>query len=328
MRLKTRISPAEYSDKAAPNIFRRQPMSWFSIQRERRELVKELCDALEKGTAPWQKPWSEIVSDWPRNAVTGHKYGGTNAMRLYSRAGKLGYDDPRWMTYRQAQDLGGYVLPGAKGIHIQFLVDDVPVPKLRRDGSPFLDAHGRQVIERKTIMKSYVVFNASQVSGIPPYEVMEHEPVKECEKAERILSESGAVIHHGGNEAFYNVTKDYIGLPPARNFRTSADYYATALHELTHWTGHVSRLKRDFTRGSYAFEELVAEIGSMFVSMETGIDQTKEHFDEHAAYVGTWIKRIKEDSQALFKAVRLAHDAAEYILKYEREREKEQDKAS
>ena len=121
---------------------------------------------------------------------------------------------------------------------------------------------------------------------------------------------------------------DYIQVPERGQFNSQADYYATALHELGHWTGHPSRLNREMSSDihseAYAKEELVAEMASMFVSAETGIPQTQEHFDNHAAYVDYWVKAVKEDPNALFRAVNQAQKASEEILKYERVREREQ----
>ena len=304
-------------------------MGWFNFHAYRREIVKELSEALERGTAPWQKPWREVKREWPVNAATGEQYGWYNAMRLFTRSKRMGYKDPRWITYNQAENLGWHVKLGEKGTKIVFCAEE------RR---PVKDEHGRYVLNPDgtlkfgvvgiKLMRPYFVFNGSQVAGITPYRptTQEHESPEECEKAERILSDSGAEIKFGGNQAYYDSADDYIRLPQRCQFATKADYYATALHELTHWTGHESRLNRGFSlhgsRESYAFEELVAEIGSMFVSAETGIDQTQEHFDNHAAYVGSWIQHIKNDNQAYFRAVRLAGSAAEYILKNEREREK------
>ena len=144
------------------------------------------------------------------------------------------------------------------------------------------------------------------------------------------MRESGADIRHGGNEAYYSFGEDCIHLPKMEQFNSQADYYATALHELTHWTGNPSRLNREMSgdRHSeiYAREELVAEISSMFVSAETGIQQTKEHFANHASYVDYWIKAVEKDPNALFKAVSQAQKASEEILKHERVREQSQNK--
>ena len=297
--------------------------------------MKELSEALEKGTAPWQRPWREVKREWPVNAATGDTYGWSNAMRLFTRAKRMGYKDPRWITYNQAENLGWHIKLGERGTRIVFCAEDK---------RPIKDENGRYVrnpdgtikygVFGLKVMRPYFVFNGSQVAGISPYRptTQEHESPEECEKAERILRESGAEITFGGNEAYYNFADDYIRLPERFQFTTSADYYATALHELSHWTGHESRLNRGFradeSREDYAFEELVAEISSMFVSAETGIDQTQEHFENHAAYVDSWIRHIKKDNQAYFRAVKLAWNAAEYILKNERERERDQKKAS
>ena len=284
-------------------------MSWFSTQKYRKELVKDLREAIEKGVAPWQKPWSAVEYDLPRNAISGHLYSGMNVFRLHFRSLFKGYTDPRWLTYRQIQSIGARVKSGEMGTYLIRCVDG-------------------GWCGRGQFMP-YVVFNAEQVEGIEPYipDVPENEPVDRCEKAERILRESGAEIRHGGNRAFYLPSKDYIQVPVIEAFKTPADYYATALHELSHWTGHESRLNRDFSVGteSYAFEELVAEISSMFVSAETGIDQTKEHFDNHAAYIGGWLKVIDKKPNAFFDAVNLAHQAANEVLKHERERERQLD---
>ena len=277
-----------------------------SIQQYRKELVKDLREAIEKGVAPWQKPWSSVAAGWPRNAISGHRYSNNNAFRLDARSQKMGYRDPRWLTYNPTREIGAHIKLGEEGIFIIRCADS-----------------WRRFV-------SYVVFNAEQIEGIEPYipDVPRNEPVDKCEKAERILRESGAEIQHGGDRACYYHLWDYIQLPVIEDFKTPDYYYATALHELSHWTGHKSRLNRDFgywRSEAYAFEELVAEISSMFVSAEVGIDQTKEHFDNHAAYVGSWLKIIDTKPNAFFDAVDLAHQAANEVLKHERERERQLD---
>lgn len=285
-------------------------MNWSSVQKYRKDIVKDLREALERGVAPWQKPWSEVEDGMPRNALTGHFYSGNNACRLYLKQQLMHYTDPRWLTYRQAQGVKWDIKTklGEVGTYIWVCVD----------------ADRKQYIP-------HVVFNAQQFDGLTclkPYvpKVEKRAPVeKRCDKAERILRESGARILYGGNRAYYSPLDDYIKMPMLRSFDTSADYYATVLHELAHWTGHETRLNRDLSgcygTKSYAFEELVAEISSMFVSAETGIDQTKEHFDNHASYVNSWLEVIGKDDEVLFGAVGLAHEAAEEILKHERKRE-------
>ncbi|MBQ3458898.1 MAG: DUF1738 domain-containing protein, partial [Synergistaceae bacterium] len=295
-------------------------------QEYRDELVKKLCDAMENGTAPWQRTWTD--GDAPFNAVSGRSYHGINSINLAVQSQALGHaEDPRWCTFDQAKEKGWHVKPGEKGTHIEFYKFDEK-PKIDEFGDPILDEDGKQEVEKSVLVRNYVVFHASQIEGISPYEPKARNPIETSEKAERILQESGAEIRHGGDEAFYNSTEDYIQVPERDQFNSQADYYATALHEMGHWTGHPSRLNRetssDINSETYAKEELVAEITSMFVSAETGIPQTQEHFDNHAAYVDYWVKAIKEDPNALFKAVNQAQKASEEILKYERVREREQ----
>ncbi len=295
-------------------------------QEYRDELVKKLCDAMEKGTAPWQKTWTD--GDAPFNAVSGRAYHGINSINLALQGQLLGHaEDPRWCTFDQAKEKGWHVRPGEKGTHVEFYKFDEK-PKVDEFGDPVLDEDGKQEVEKSVLVRNYVVFHASQIEGITPYVPKARNPIETNEKAERILKESGAEIRHGGNEAFYSLTGDYIQVPERGQFKTQADYYSTALHELSHWTGHPSRLNRetssDMNSETYAKEELVAEISSMFVSAETGIPQTQEHFDNHAAYVDHWVKAIKEDPNALFRAVNQAQKASEEILKHERVREQTQ----
>ena len=295
-------------------------------QEYRDELVKKLCDAMEKGTAPWQKTWTD--GDAPFNAVSGRPYHGINSINLALQSQSLGHaEDPRWLTYDQAKEKGWHVKPGERGTHVEFYKFDEK-PKVDEFGDPVLDEDGKQEVEKSVLVRNYVVFHASQIEGISPYVPKARNPIETSEKAERILKESGAEIRHGGNEAFYSLTGDYIQVPERGQFKTQADYYSTALHELSHWTGHPSRLNRetssDMNSETYAKEELVAEISSMFVSAETGIPQTQEHFDNHAAYVDHWVKAIKEDPNALFRAVNQAQKASEEILKHERVREQTQ----
>lgn len=298
-------------------------------QEYRDELVKKLCDAMENGTAPWQKTWTD--GDAPFNAVSGRAYHGINAVNLALQSQALGSSsDPRWLTFDQAKEKGWHVKQGEKGTHVEFYKFEEK-PKFDESGSPVFDADGKQKVEKNLIVKNYVVFHASQIEGIEPYVPKSRNPIEDNEKAERILKESGAKILHGGNEAFYNRSEDYIQVPNREQFKSQADYYASALHELGHWTGHPDRLNRktsnDMKSETYAKEELVAEISSMFVSAETGIPQTQEHFENHASYVDYWVKAVKEDPNALFKAVSQAQKASEEILKYERVREREQKQA-
>lgn len=273
------------------------------IPSEMQKIVNEVCEAMKTRTAPWQKPWTNETI--PRNAVTGHAYTGMNAIVLGLKGSKQKIKDPRWMTYKQAQSQGWYVKKGSKGTRAILCIPSVS---------------GSQI---ELTFSRYVLFHASQVEGIPPYVPKIYSEIEKNSEAERIIKSSGAIIQYGGNRAYYHYVHDRIHVPYIRDFIDQTYYYATMFHELAHWTGHKRRLNRNFSgqfgSDAYAFEELVAEITSMFISGETGIPQTKEHFDNHTVYIISWLDVFHRDVKALFKAANLAQKASDYILKHKHE---------
>ena len=293
------------------------------IQAYRNEMTEKMVEALKQGVAPWQKPWHSDKA--PRNAATGRLYNGVNSVILSLIGLEAGWNDPRWATFEQAKTKGWNIRKGSKGIKVIFW-KSIAKPVLNEYGKPVLNEDGTPKMKTIPFARFFTVFHASQIDKIPAYKPNTLTAGEANEKAERIIADSGAVIRHGGNRAFYSPEDDYIQLPVRENFIDAAGYYATVLHELGHWTGGKSRLNRDLTgRKSsipHAREELVAEMCAMFVSAETGIPQTKEHFENHAAYIESWISLLTSDPNALFKAAADANKAAEYILKAERKREK------
>lgn len=174
----------------------------------------------------------------------------------------------------------------------------------------------------------HTVFNVEQIDGLPAhYYAQPANPLPVSERiaqAEQFIAATAATIHHGGNQAYYAPARDLIQLPPFEAFRDRESYYATALHELTHWTRHPSRLERDFGRqrfgdqrrppevaDGYAREELVAELGASFLS--AALDITPEIRDDHAAYLGHWLTVLKSDKRAIFQAAAHAQRAADYL---------------
>lgn len=298
------------------------------VKERRKELVQKVIEAMENGTAPWQKPWKNFSS--PVNAVSGRRYNGVNFFNL-AICGMVadGGLDPRWCTFDQAQEKGWRIKKGSKGTHIEFW-KLTPTPETDREGKLVLDENGKIQMKEVPLVRNYVVFHASQIEGIEPYLPVKPDAGVSIEKAERILNESGADIRHGGNRAFYNPQADYVQVPDKEKFLSNEGYYATTLHELGHWTGHSSRLNRtlstDHDSKEYAQEELVAEMTSVFVSAETGIPQTEEHFQGQAGYIQSWMEMLKEDPNVLFRAAAAANRASEEILKHERVREREKEK--
>ena len=294
------------------------------IKKYRQEITEQVIKALEQGTAPWQRPWSGEC--FPRNAVSKRHYSGANTIVLSMKGLMLdGGADPRWLTFRQAAAKGWNIRKGEHGTNISFW-KNIYAPVEDIAGNPILDSNGNPVMKDIFMEKLFTVFHASQIEGIPPYIPTVISEIEANEKAEKILSASGAEIRHGGCRAFYRYSEDFIQLPPKETFTSDEGYYSTALHELSHWTGHESRLNRDMSgiKGSpaYAREELVAELGAMFLSAETDIQQTQEHFDNHAAYVDSWISLLKGDPNVLFKAAADANKATEFLLRKEHDRGK------
>lgn len=274
----------------------------------RQELTDRIIRALEDGVAPWQKPWAAGVAELPFNPVSGTVYRGGNVLALMDR----GFSDPRWCTYRQAEERGWQVRKGERSTGIEFW-------KFYDDGERIDPETGEiekvRIKRENPIVRYANVFNASQMDNVPEY-VADLPSWEPQEVADRILSASGVPIHHDQvSRAFYRPATDDIHLPPRDAFESSLKYYGVALHELGHATGHPSRLSRKLGTGfgteDYAKEELRAELASMFLAHRLGIP-----FDakSHAAYVGSWIQALKNDKNEIFRAARDAEKITEYVL--------------
>ena len=229
------------------------------------------------------------------------------------------HTESRWLTFRQANQLGARIRKGEQGVQIVFYKlherDDHSSANGGGSGdtNPAACRNTKRVIP---LLKSYTVFNASQVDGLPErFQLPPTPPMwKPLDMAELLLSGSGAVIKHGGSRALYRPTDDTIQLPQKEAFSTPSAYYGTALHELCHWTGHSSRLNR--VLGSrhgieaYAYEELVAEIGAAFLCAHSGLAGRLEH----ASYVDHWLDALRRDKRLIFVAAGAAQKAADFVL--------------
>ncbi|WP_457805576.1 zincin-like metallopeptidase domain-containing protein [Stenotrophomonas maltophilia] len=288
-----------------------------------RDVSESLIEQLQRGVAPWQRPWQAGERFRPYNPTSGNDYRGINSVYLMSR----GFTDPRWMTYNQAKAEGAQVRRGQKGTRIEYWKYHGLEPvRDENTGEYVRNADGsiqQQKVEytRPRVFHA-VVFNAQQIDGLPPPQPRPVAPEMERHAAaEAILRTSGAKILHGGDRAFYSPSRDAITLPNLEQFRDAGSYYATALHELGHWTGHPNRLGRDLTHpfGSegYAREELRAEIASLMMGDTLGIGHDPSR---HAAYVGSWIKALREDPREIFRAAAEAEKIHGYVFELQQER--------
>jgi antirestriction protein ArdC len=282
-------------------------------------ITNQIVAELEKGVRPWFKPWNaehaggRIIRPLRANGIP---YQGINVVMLWSEAMAKGYDAPLWMTYKQALDLGAHVRKGETGGLVVY-ADKIT----RKETDPATGKESEHVIP---FMKGYTVFNVEQIEDLPEHYSAKPAPrmetVPRIERAELFFAATGAAIRHGGNQACYILSVDQIRMPPIEAFRDAESYYATLAHETTHWTRHSSRLDRDFGRKrfgdeGYAMEELVAELGSAFLSAD--LDLTPEVREDHAAYIASWIKALKGDKRAIFSAASQAQRAADFLHSFQ-----------
>ncbi len=302
--------------------------SGSSARQFAEKAAEKMIEQLKRGVAPWQKGWDTPESSElpPYNPVTKNRYRGLNSFVLASEAGERGYADPRWTTYRGAKKIGAQVRKGEKGVGVEYW--KFPT-KEQEDRVRATVQAGQEPDKLKIIHRTYTVFNAEQIEGMPSLD-QEQKKVSSweaCERAETLLQASGANIEHrGGNRAFYRPSQDLIVLPKQEQFHSPEAYYSTALHELGHWTGHESRLDRaelmkgGFGSPEYAKEELRAEMTSVTVN---GMLRLPHDPNSHASYVGHWIKALEDNPNELRYAARDAGKMSDYILQFDRYEERQ-----
>ena len=278
-------------------------------------VTNQIVAELERGVRPWMKPWNaehaagRITRPLRGNGVP---YQGINVLMLWSAAIEKGYAAPIWMTFKQALDLKAHVRKGEAG---SLVVYADKIIRTETDAKT-----GDETEHAIPFMKGYTVFNVEQIDGLPERFYARPTPqtgtVERIANAETFLAATGANVIHGGNRACYVPSTDNIHMPCIDFFRDAESYYATRAHETVHWTRHPSRLDRDFGRKrfgdeGYAMEELVAELGAAFLSAD--LELTPEVRDDHAAYIASWIKVLKDDKRAIFTAASHAQRAADLL---------------
>ena len=278
-------------------------------------VTDKIVASLEAGVRPWIKPWSgEHAAGRITRPLRGNgiPYQGINVLMLWGAAMEKGYAAPIWLTFKQAQALGGMVRKGEQGSLVVYASTFTRTEADEATG----EEHERDI----PFLKGYTVFNAEQIDGLPAqYRALAEprlDPVERIAHADAFFAAIGADIRHGGNQAYYRISADHVQMPPFEAFRDAESYYATLAHGLTHWTRHPSRLDREFGRKrfgdeGYAMEELVAELGAAFTCAD--LDLTPEPRPDHAAYIGNWLTVLKNDKRAIFTAASYAQRAADFL---------------
>lgn len=276
-------------------------------------VTARIVAALERGAPPWVRPWSQITDALPVNAQTRRPYRGVNFALLSLEAEAYGYPANRWLTYRQAGELGGQVRRGERGSTVVFW----QLRKVAATAETFPQEDTPDLPDKVyPLLRAYTVFNVAQIDRLPAQYGEIKAPAWEPEaKAEELMLMSAARFRQGGTRAYYQPATDEIHLPPLAAFPHAAGYYATALHELVHWCGHPSRCRRDLTGrfgdAAYAAEELIAEMGAAYLCAHCRIDGELRH----AGYLQSWLRVLRTDKRAIFTAASQAQRAADYLLK-------------
>lgn len=275
------------------------------------KITAHILAELEAGVRPWTKPWSVHGASSLPLRHTGEPYRGINILLLWAEALARGYTAPTWMTFRQALALGGHVRKGERGATLVYAGQLSGQPEEASDEDH--PGPGRR------FLRAYTVFNLAQIEDLPPSPapVARSDGPSRIAAADAVFAAAGVEIRHGGDQAFYLPSRDYVQMPVRSAFPDAEAYYATLSHEVVHWTGHPMRLDRTFGSqrwgdDGYAVEELVAELGAAFLCASLGISLTPR--SEHADYLGHWLKVLRADSRAIITAAAHAQRAVDVLV--------------
>ncbi|WP_116186565.1 ArdC family protein [Pectobacterium aquaticum] len=294
----TSVSPLEQSGSSKTKFSKTRTDIYQTV-------TDNIIAALEAGVKPWSCPWQRVpgMSGLPSNFATGIAYSGMNIMLLWCSASEQGFGDSRWMTYKQAQAVGGQVRKGEHGTTAIFYTT---LEKENEDGD----------IDQIPMLKTFNVFNVEHIDGLPlTTETVSPEATFDpLPEVENLFQKSGANIIEKGQNAFFRPSIDEVWLPERHLFSDAANFYATGLHELAHWSGGKKRLNREmkgkFGSADYAEEELVAELGSAFLMADLGIVGEVQH----ESYIDSWLQALKNDKRYVFKAASAASKAHRYLM--------------
>jgi antirestriction protein ArdC len=290
------------------------------MAKERLDIHQHVTDTIiaqiEAGTPPWRKPWTGgAVGACLPVRHNGEAYRGINVLMLWAVASERGYASERWMTFNQAQQLDGAVKKGEKCARSVFYSTFEQKDDGQSDGGTEGESKARI-----GFAKANNVFNADQIEGLPAEYYVQPEPARdlgtEADPAlEAFFASTGAdIVTTDDPRAYYRPATDQVYMPPVATFTNAARYYGVLAHEICHWTGaekRLDRLKKFGTKSAYAFEELVAELGSAILAIHLGVEP---EFDQSAAYIEGWLEALKSDKGLIFKAAAEAQKAVDFVL--------------
>jgi len=264
-------------------------------------------EKLEQGVIPWHRPW--IDQGLPKNLVSKHDYKGINVFLLACQ----GYASPFWLSFKQVKEMGGHVKKGEKATMVIFW-KQLDIKEVKEEG---------EVIKKVPCVRYYNVFNVEQAEGIPKEKVpkLETKPFNPIEACEKVVNQmpKKPVIQFRELRAYYQPSSDAVNMPKAETFESPEEYYSTLFHELSHSTGHESRLDRatikdvsPFGSCNYSKEELIAEMGSAFLCGHCKIEN--KTIDNSAGYIQGWLRKLRNDKKMIVMAASQAQKAADFIL--------------
>ena len=289
----------------------------------REQIADQFIAALQEEQLPWRAMW---ITKRPMNIISGKNYRGINSFWLSFVADMKGYQDHRWVTFKQAESKGWHVRKGEKATHIEYwrLYDKLQKKYIEQsEANQIIKLDPDRADDIILSCRNYAVFNAEQVEGIPE---LKHETTIDIDsirgKRDTLLRNMALAFYEGGTQAYYRPSNDSINMPPASAFKDNYGYMSVFLHECGHASGHESRLNRDLTgtfgSESYAKEELRAEIASAFTSQALGLGHATEELtsdlDNHKAYIQNWINVLQNNPKELFAAIKDAENISDYLL--------------
>ena len=285
-------------------------------------VTDQILDLLDQGTVPWKKPWKGGAVGWPKNLISKKQYRGINVFLLEITSSSMGYVSPYWLTYKQAQDLGGHVRKGEKSALVVFW---------KMCKKEYTDETGEKCTDEYPVLRYYHLFNLCQCEGINPdklpegaisvddEDLLDFEPIQACENIVNHMPKRPEIKHSPQARAFYRPVDDFVHMPDKEKFNSIPEYYSTLFHELTHSTGHKDRLDRQslstmaaFGAYDYGKEELVAEMGAALLCGMASIETAT--IENSAAYIDGWRRKISKDRKLVVQAAALAQKAVDFIL--------------